>query len=158
MARKRRTRWIDAISTDAIALAGAVAPGTVVNRTLLTEAELETIADGATLIRTVGSVNMIRTAGSPVVTLALWFAPNYPAAVFPADWTQDVFEREKVFQTEMWHMNLGSNSQGSHRMFDVRSKRRVSPGQVCLGSFQNHSVAGNDAQFTYHLRFLMLLP
>ena len=151
---RRRTTWISAVETDGVALAGAAAPGPVVNETLVSEAEHEN-TPGATVVRVVGDFCLRRTAGSPIVTWALWWAPNYVGAVLPTDWTQDVFERESVMLVGMFAPNIGDFRRYP---FDVRTKRKISKGTTLVLSVQNHTVAGNDAQIMYNLRSLLLLP
>ena len=153
---KRRTRWIDTVSTTPVALAGAAAPGTVIDESILPENELETLGTGATLIRVVGHIHLSSLLIDPVVTAALWFAPNYAGAVFPVDWLNDVFERQSVIWTGLWRPKATKHSNVT--VIDIRAKRKVSPGQSLILSMQNHSPAGSDAEYVYHLRSLLLLP
>ena len=153
---KRKTRWVDLVQTTPIVLAGAVAPGTINNLVVVSEIELESIGDGATLIRTVGHLFAVRNAGTPVLTGMLWFADAFVGATRPTDWDQDAFERK----SNMWSFLYSSAVQsGSGRDdIDIRTKRKVSPGQTLLLSLQNHSTAGQDVQVVLHMRFLFLLP
>ncbi len=153
---RRRTRWVDFVQTDQIALIGAAAPGTLNNLEVVSEAELETIGDGATLVRVVGHIFLIRTAGTPVLTGCLWFADAFVGATRPIDWNQDAFERK----SNMWSFLYASSVQSNSARFDVdiRTKRKVSAGDTLLLSLQNHSLVNNDVNFVAHLRFLMLLP
>ena len=153
---KRRTRWVDTVSTTAVVLAGAVAPGTVVDEAILPESELETLGTGATIIRVVGHIIMRSDAGAPVVTGCLWLAPNYAGAVFPTDWLNDTFERNAVMATFMWQPKAGLSTEPTP--VDIRTKRKVSPGTSLILSLQNHSIASQDAAYVYHLRALLLLP
>ena len=157
MPRRRRTRWIDALRSDVLSLSGAVAPGSITDEGLITETEMEQEIVGATLIRIVGSIICVRSVGSPIITAAIWMAPTYLGSALPTDWTNDTFERPGVMHTEMWFGGVAS-PMGDHRRIDVRSKRKIEPGKQLLVSFQNHRVAGHDAQVVYHLRMLVLMP
>ena len=157
MARsRRRTQWVDALQTSAQLLPGAVAPGTVVDITILSEAEMEELGGGVTLIRVVGHLYCTRTAGTPAVTGCLWLAPAYAGAVFPVDWTQDEFQRE----ANIWSFQYAGNVQSGASRFniDIRSKRKLGQGKTLQLSLQNHNIAGNDASIFFHLRCLLLLP
>ena len=159
MARsRRRTRWVDALRSDVLVLAGAAAPGSIVDEALITETEMEQELVGGTIIRVVGSIFVLRTAGSPVVTAAIWMAPTYVGSVLPSDWTNDTFNRPGVMYTEMWNGASVGTPHENRTVMDVRSKRKIEPGKQLLLSLQNHRVAGHDAQVTYHLRMLVLMP
>ena len=156
MGKRRRTRWYDALRSDALVQSGAVPPGTITNEGLVTETELENELAGATLIRIVGSIICTRNAGQPITTAAVWMAPTYLGAVLPSDWTNDTFSRPGVMHTEIWLSASGADVQ-DRRMIDIRTQRKVEPGKQLLLSLQNHSIAGNDNRIAYHLRMLFLL-
>ncbi len=157
MARsRRRTQWIDAIQTTSVTLSGAAAPGTVLDTTMISEAEMENVGGGATLLRTIGDIWTTRVAGSPVVTHTLFLAQNFPGAVGIADWDQDAFQREQMLAT--WLVTPVQNPNALRTMVDIRSKRKLTQGVTLQLSSQNHSVVGNDVVFAFHLRFLILLP
>jgi hypothetical protein len=128
---KRRTRWVDATLTNLTAVAGAAAPGTVVNETLVSEAELESFGSGSTIIRVVGDLVLVRAAGAPLVTVAWWLASNYAGAVFVADWDTDAFERERVMFTKLVQPTASYNPETA---IDIRTKRKVSLGTTLLSS------------------------
>ena len=155
MARMKRTvQWIDAVNTSLTALAGAASPGTIVNETIISEAELENLGR-FTITRIVGDIMLSRTAGSPVVTATLVLFDNYPGAAFVPDWNQDAFERGNVLWSVMRHMT--SASEPLHISVDVRSQRKMSTGKALVLAMQNHSIAGQDAQYVHHLRTLVKL-
>ena len=156
MARTRRqTQWIDASSTSLVALAGAVAPGTIVNETIISEGEFENLGK-LTVTRIVGEIWISRTAGSPVVTATLLTLENYPGAVFPVDYTPDVWQRPNNMWSAMWHGT--SATDGPMKIpVDVRSQRKMGQGHILILAMQNHSIAGQDAQYTFHLRALVKL-
>jgi len=156
MSRKRQYQWIDAIVADEITLAGAVAPGTIVNTTVVSEREMENIGGGGTLIRVVGDVYMRVAVGNPVVTAALFLQESYASAVAPTDWGNDEFQR-KAYLGGMLLVGLVGNQLG-HWKVDLRTKRKLTQGQQMELATQNHSTAGNDARIAFHLRFLVLLP
>ena len=158
MARRRRAQWIDAIDTtfNNTVLAGAAAPGTIVNTTILSEAELENIGGGGTLIRTIGEIIVRRTAGAPVITCALFMAQNFTGAVAPTDWDADTFQREQ--QLGSWMVAADSTLSFVRLAIDLRSKRKLTQGMTMQLAAQNHAVAANDASLIYHLRCLVLLP
>ena len=83
MSRRRRFQWVDAIEATYIAIAGAVAPGTIVTNTIITEAELENVGGGATLIRVVGDIVTQETVGVPVVTYTLAIMEQFAGATSP---------------------------------------------------------------------------
>ncbi len=157
MARSRRqTRWVDAVESTSVAVAGAAAPGTINNRVLTTEQELEQEGLlGSTLIRIVGDLWCDANAGRPIVTFAWWWSPAYVGAVDPTDWDNDTFDRRDDFY--IWMCAPRVNVRGERLRVDIRAKRKVSPGMVLQCSVQNHSVGGNDASFVWHQRMLYLL-
>ena len=157
MASKRRTQWIDAVQSTQVNVAGAAAPGTVVDTSIIGEAELENLgAQGLTLIRVIGDLWFRRTAGTAVLSAALWDAPNYAGAVWPTDWVQDTYERRANLGS--WSIWVSSVYEVHHIKVDLRTKRKMSSGNSIVLSLQNHSIAGNDAQAMWHLRALVLLP
>ncbi len=120
---KRKTQWIDTILTTPSAIPGAVDPGTVQDNVILSETELENVPN-STLIRVVGSITVARTAGSPVLSFALWLSPNYEGIALPGDWRNDEFQRGSILWT---HLFFASGSvEGLERVrLDIRSKRRM---------------------------------
>ncbi len=156
MARRRRTVWTRNIVSSATALAGSAAPGTLVSVVLLGETETEGRAAGGTIIRVVGDICMLRTAGVPVISAVIHTQATHLGAGSPTDWDADALEREAVMWTALWHPNLGNADPVRH--IDVRTMRKVSSGTDLQIAFQNHAVAGNDAQFVFILGVLILLP
>ena len=157
MARRRKTQWIDGLVTSNVAVAGAAAPGTVVDTTMLAEAELENIGGGGTLIRVVGDLIFRRTAGAPVVTAVLFVAQNYVGAVNPTDWDVDAFQREENLGSWM-SAGMDTTLSWDRHHIDLRTKRKLTQGVTVQLAVQNHSVAANDLNFNCHFRFLILLP
>jgi len=151
---KRKTQWIDTVNSTANSLVGAAAPGTIVNEVILSENELENVPN-STLIRVVGNLIFARSAGTPVITAALWLAPNYSGVALPTDWDNDTFQRGSVLWTTMFMDTVGSTTVNHH--LDIRSKRRMTQGMDLNLSIQNHSLAGNTVLFSFHLRCLLLL-
>ena len=157
MARgRRRFQWIDAIQTTEVVLNGAAAPGTIINETILSEAELENVGGGGTLIRVVGDIQVKRTLGTPVITASLFVREAYAGSVSPSDWTADTFQRRDMLGTWMFGGNV--NTAAMYRVIDLRTKRKLGQGVDVLLAFQNHSVAGSDATYWFHLRALLMLP
>jgi len=156
MASRRRYQWIDAIVATEISLLGAAAPGTIVNQTLVAEAELENIGGGGTLIRIVGDVYMRVALGNPVVTFSIFLAQQFAGAVQPTDWGNDEFQRKQYLGGKML-MGLQGNENG-HWSVDLRTKRKLTQGIAMDVGIQNHATAGNDARVAFHLRMLVLLP
>ncbi len=157
MAQRRRTRWIDSLLTSRTALAGAAAPGTIIDSVLMTETEIESLGDGATLIRIVGDIWTCDSAGDPVVSHNIWLSPAYAGIVLIADWEQDAYERTSMLGT--WMVVPDSNTAlCKHTRVDLRSKRKLSPGTQLTLSSQNYAIANNDATISFHLRMLLLLP
>ncbi len=157
MARRRRFQWIDSITSGYVALAGAVAPGTIVNSAIITEAELENVGGGATLIRVVGDIITQEVVGVPVVTHTLFIQQAFAGAGFPADWDGDTFQRADVLGTWM-HGPCSNTLFTVHERIDLRTKLKLGQGIELDLASQNHSVATNDAIFIFHLRFLLMLP
>ena len=158
MARsKRRTRWFDNIDSTLFTVVGAAAPGTIVNRISLGEAAIEDNFNGGTLVRTVGTIWLHQTAGSPIMSVVLYMSPTFAGSVEPTDWVDDTFERQGVMMT--WFANPTSISRGLNPIHvDVRSKRKLMPGVNLNIVFQNHAIATNDCNVSFHLRHLILLP
>ena len=158
MARsKRQTQWIDTIQSAVQSIAGAVAPGTIDSNVMILESEAENVGGGGTVSRIVGDIWVARTAGAPVVTATVMVFDTYVGAALPTDWDNDTFQRRAVMWTAMWVLN--STTDGfQRRTLDVRTKRKLGQGQRLTLEIQNHGTAGNDAQFAFHLRSLLLLP
>ena len=154
---RRRTQWIDIIASDLATIAGAAAPGTIVQTNVLLESELEELHGGATLIRIIGDIWTVQSAGAPVITHSLLMLQNYTGAVAPTDWANDEFQRHEMIGTWMIVMDSGSTI-AHHTMVDLRSKRKMRQGMALTLQSQNHRVAGHDATFALHLRCLLLLP
>ncbi len=158
MSRRRRYQWIDAIQTSAITLNGAAAPGTVSDQTIIGEAELENIGGGATLMRVVGDIWVRRLAGTaPIVTATLFNLQGYGSAVAPADWQQDEFQRTANLGSWLWMVG-STDGLTVHQSIDLRTKRKLGQGILTVLAVQNHSVAGENVSFVFHLRCLLLLP
>ena len=158
MARgRRRTQWVDAILSDVTTIAGAAAPGTLVEQSIVTEVEMENIGGGATVIRIIGDIWTLQSAGAPVVTHTLYLRQEYQGVTSVSDWVNDAFQRTEVMATWMVALDSGS-SQAHHTMVDIRSKRKLRQGISLLLSSQNHRIAGHDATYLFHLRCLLLLP
>jgi len=154
---KRLTTWIDAVITTPVVVIGAVAPGTILNDGIVTEAEFENLGR-STITRVVGQINLNPTLASPVVTMALWVSPEYAGAAKPTDWDQDTFQRQRVLWTYIARPLLGGGLIHSVDIdVDVRSQRKVDSGVGLTLSIQNHSAAGNTFEYTYHLRCLLKL-
>ena len=153
---RRKTQWIDTVETTIVTVAGAAAPGTVSNELILSEAELENVPN-STLIRVVGTIWYVASAGAPIVTAALWLAPNYTDSVLPLKWDNDEFQRGSMLWTDLF-MSSSSSDDPVRRTLDIRSKRRMTQGSDLTLSFMNHAVANNDVSIVYHLRCLLLLP
>ena len=152
---RRKTRWFANVQTGVINANGAAAPGTVVDTITLGEALIEDTFSGATIIRTVGDIWIRASAGVPVMTAVLWFAPTYLGSVNPTDWVEDTVERSSVMMS--W-MVLATTAEMAHIFVDVRSKRKLEPGVNLTLSVQNHSLAGDDARITWFLKHLILMP
>jgi len=156
MARRRRFQWIDALVSSPIAVAGAAAPGTISNQTIISEVELENVGGGATMMRVVGDIILRATAGNPVFTYALWVFPAYVGSVQPTDWDNDTFQRADMLGT--WTVQAPVADRISIVRVDLRTKRKLGQGVQVQLAIQNHSIAGNDASIAFHLRSLLLLP
>ena len=152
----RKTKWVDAVQTGALALPGAAAPGFVVNSGIVTEAEAEDFGR-PTVIRIVGDMYFEWTQGRPVITATIFRAFAYVGATNPTDWDQDTFENPMVMATRMFYLS-GSTNEIAHWSLDVRTKRILGPGHGLNLAIQNHSIANHDANYAYHLRALLLLP
>ncbi len=160
MPRRRRFQWIDSVSTTPTAIAGAAAPGTIITQVVITEAEMENLGGGATLIRTVGSVWLSATAGRPVVTGALYLQENYAGSVPPTDWgINDTWQRKELLGSWMYWSRVGVGEDVTREWkVDLRAKRKLTQGQSLDFIFQNHSVATNDVEIVAHFRCLLMLP
>ena len=157
MARRRRYQWVDAAEFTPIAIAGAAAPGTLVQNTIILESELENVGGGATLIRVVGEIITGEVLGKPVVSHTLFVFNNYAGAALPVDWDNDVFQRSDVLGT--WTHFPGSNTLFTvQERIDLRTKRKLGQGVSVILHSQNHAIAAQDAEFVFHLRCLLLLP
>jgi len=152
---RRRTQWIDAIQSTSVVLAGAAAPGTIIEVSLLTEAEIENLGGGVTLLKVIGDVVTQRIAGAPIVTHTLYVRQQYAGAVGVGDWTNDEFQRLAMLGT--WLSAPGANDIDRINI-DLRTKRKLGQGVALVFSTQNHSLAGTDANYAFHLRALLALP
>ena len=153
---RRRFQWIDVVQTTLQAVAGAVAPGTVADDSTILESEIENVGGALTLIRTVGDILVRRTAGTPIATCTLYVAQAFTGAGRIADWDNDAFQRMQVLGT--W-LTLGDSIQNLYPIrVDLRTKRKLGQGELVILSIQNHSTAGNDFSYVYHLRHLVMLP
>ena len=153
---RRRTQWIDAIQSSFVVLAGAVAPGTVIETSLLTEAEIENLGGGLTLLKVIGDIVAVRTAGTPVLTFTLYFRQQYAGAVGVPDWDNDAFQRKAMVGT--WMTTVQVQDATARLPIDLRSKRKIGQGVSLVLAAQNHSAAANDANYAFHLRALVALP
>ena len=153
---KRTTTWDIALDTSFTSLPGAVAPGTIVNVTTLGESAIESKYRGGTLIRIVGDIVVVRTAGTPVVSFVIWFAGAYSGFTFPIDWGFDELERNNVLMS--WMSAVETSMQTWRIAVDVRSKRKLGAGVSLQLAVQNHSAATNDCSFAYTLKHLILMP
>ena len=155
MARKRRTQWIDSLATSEIAVAGAAAPGTINEQVLVDEAEIENVGGAATVTRIVGSITLQRTLGSPVLSIAIWLGSAFVGAANPTDWDQDTYQRSRVLWT--YQTLLTTDPANRQLTVDIRTQRKLGQGVALQMSVQNHSIANHNAEFTFHLRSLLLL-
>jgi len=153
--RKRRTQWIDTVQTVAIGIVGAADPGTVSNRVIVAESELENLGGMATITRVVGTLLVASSAGFPLVSWVIWTTSSEVSSVRPTDWVQDTYQRQAVMATGM--VQPSSENPVIHIAFDVRSQRKIGQGRQLELTLQNHSIASNDANFTFHTRVLLLL-
>ena len=156
MSRKRRYQWIDAIQATEIAVVGAAAPGTIVNTGIVLETELENVGGGATLIRVVGDIWMRTLLGVPIATFSLYLQEAYAGAIAPTDWDTDTFQRRDMLGT--WMLTAIAGQTLGHVAVDLRTKRKMGQGVALDLAAQNHSIAGQDMRFVFHLRALLLLP
>ena len=151
---RRRTQWLDAILSTPQFIAGAVAPGTIVSNTILTETELENVG-ASTLIRIVGDLFCLSAAAEPVFTHTLLLFNNYVGGGLPTDWDNDTFERSDVLGT--WMSQPDAAVSAIHHRIDLRTKRKFGRGVTLTLETQNHSPGGNDGRYVFHLRCLLLL-
>ncbi len=155
---RRKTQWIDNIATAA----QSVSSGSVTNSTEISEAEIENVGGGATLIRVVGDICPVTTSTATTgsVTFALWLFAQYTGAVAPtlAAWAlNDTYQRKYLLGTWMWRP-AGVVGAGIPRSLhiDLRTKRKLGQGLALTLSIGNHT--GASMSFTSHLRYLLLLP
>ena len=157
MASRRRTQWIDAIASTSQNINGAAAPGTVFSNLLVGEAEMENLGGGVTLLRVIGDIWTRRIAGTaPVVTHTLFMNQAFAGAVDVVDWNNDAFQRKQMLGT--WMHIPGTDVLIVRERVDIRTKRRFGQGERFTLESQNHSIAGENVNMTFHLRMLLLLP
>ncbi len=154
--RKRRTQWIDSIQSTEFTILGAAAPGTVDDRTLLSEAEIENVGGGAVLTRIVGDI-ALRAAGAdtPVTTASIMLFSNFVGSTFIVDYDADAFQRQGMLWTRI---GLPTAGDAVRWFVDWRANRKMTQGMTLQLALQNHSVAGIDVEVIFHLRMLILLP
>ncbi len=154
--RRRKTQWIDSIISTEFTLPGAAAPGTVDNRTLLSETEIENVGGGSVLTRIVGDIGL-RAAGAdtPVVTASVMLFSNFVGSTFISDYDGDAFQRQGMLWTRM---GLPIAGDAVRWFVDWRANRKMTQGMTLQLALQNHSLAGIDAEIIFHLRMLILLP
>ena len=157
MARRRRTQWIDALATTEIAVAG----GAIDNTTQVSEAELENMGGGMTLVRVIGDIlPRVCASGGAVVqaTFNLFVFEPYAGGVAPTAWDVDTYQRKSLLGTWMWRDGGVANQLGAPRSIhvDLRTKRKIGQGE----RIELATATGGTGGVSYfsHLRFLFLLP
>ena len=157
MARRRKFQWIDNLNTAPI----VVAAGAVSTTTQITEAELENLGGGVTLMRVVGDIiplcSTVATNGA--VTFALFTFEQYTGSVAPTDWSlNDTYQGRRLLGTWLWRADQLANRAGVPRSIhvDLRTKRKLGQGIAVSLAVENH--ASQPIDFVAHLRLLLLLP
>ena len=152
----RRVQWFDSLLTDAFTLVGAAAPGTLTNDIILSAGELDGAGGKVTLTRIVGEIWLRATVGNPSFTAVIHFESDQHAV--ETDWTAaSIEDRPDVVWTGTWRGQASTSVAPTKIAIDVRAKRIMQRGALLL-SMQNHSIAGNDLQYIYHTRSLVMLP
>ncbi len=148
----RRTQWIDSlITTPQTVAATAVSTNAVV-----TEAEIENLGGGTTLVRVIGDIVMARTASTPVASANLYIQDTYLGSAAPTSWVQDTYQRQNLLWTRLWFGTSAIVQDQMPMWVDLRSKRKVTQGQLVNLAIENY---GDGAlTFVMHLRCLFLLP
>ncbi len=157
MSRRRKTQWIDALSSTEVAVAG----GAISNVTQVTEAELENLGGGMTLVRVIGDIlPRVRASGGAVVqaTFNLFMFEPYAGGVQPTVWDIDTYQRRSMLGTWMWRDAGVANQAGVPRSIhvDLRTKRKIGQGERIELATATTGTGG--VSFFSHLRFLFLLP
>ena len=157
MARRRRTQWIDALSSTEV----VVAAGAIDNTTQVSETELENMGGGMTLLRVIGDIlPRVRASGGAVVQaqFTLFVFEPYAGGVAPTAWDVDTYQRKSMLGTFMWRDAGVANQAGVPRSIhvDLRTKRKIGQGERIELATSTTGTGGTS--YFSHLRFLFLLP
>jgi len=154
MARsRRRSIWLDQFTVVEQVISGGSG---AVNDELVTSSVIEGLGGNATIIRIVGTVSLRSLTARPTVLGFIWVAPSYASATLPTIVATDEIARMRTMWTVYRNMDLADDT--VHIPIDIRTQRKLGQGVRVVFSYQNLSMAGNDASVSYHFRSLILLP
>ena len=152
MANRRKTVWKDAIVEPT-----AIPINSIDNNEILSEPDIEEHAQGSTLTRIVGTINLKMNQLALTFTNisgAIYIFNTYAGAAFPTIWIIDTFERVNTMWTLQAQLATGDDT--LRIPIDIRTQRKLGSGIQVMLSIQNFSVQ-DSCVFSFHLRSLLKL-